>query len=237
MTRHKCTAAALASVFFATSAAAQLTQYTAVYAAEYKGRNVGESVFTLERSTGSNEYVFLSTLQARGLARLAAPRPVVDRAEFRLEDGMIIPQRFMHEDGSRRGEDNHTIAFDWARTSATISGDGYTREIPLHEGVQDRGSLQVTLMLLLKTGREPDSFHVLDEESIDRYTYDSQGRSSVSTSLGELETLRYRQQRVGSSRYTLIDLAPALDYVPARIEQFRDGESQSAFRIEAFERL
>jgi hypothetical protein len=55
--------------------------------------------------------------------------------------------------------------------------------------------------------------------------------------MGQLQVLRYRQQRAGSSRYTIIDLAPSLDYVPARIEQIRDGESRSAFLIESIERL
>ena len=39
-------------------------------------------------------------------------------------------------------EDNHTIEFDWDADSATVRGDGYTREIELSSGVLDRGSLQ-----------------------------------------------------------------------------------------------
>lgn len=236
MTRSICTAI-LATALCGFSVQAQITEYTAVYAAEYKGRSVGESTFTLERASASGEYLFLSSLRAQGLLRLIAPRPAVDRSEFRLDGDTIVPLRFAHEDGSRKGEDDHTIAFDWDRASATIVGADFTKQVPLHAGVQDRGSLQVTLMLTLRAGSEPETFEVLDEESIDRYEYISQGSNTVTTPIGDLRTLRYRQQRSGSSRYTLIDFAPDLDFVPARIEQFRDGESQSAFQIESFERL
>jgi len=229
--------AAIATALCAASAHGQLVQYTASYAAQYKGRSVGESVFTLERSAEPGEFVFHSRLQAKGLLRLASPRPVIDRTEFRLAEGSVVPLHFSHEDGSRKGEDNHSIEFDWDEASATVSGDGYTREIPLHAGVQDRGSVQVSLMLTLRAGAQPASLDVVDEESVDEYTFVSQGRHTVSTSMGELETVRYRQQRAGSSRFTLIDFAPALEYVPARIEQFRDGESLTAFQLETYERL
>jgi hypothetical protein len=226
----------LSLVLYASTSAAQLVEYRAEYEARYKGRNVGSSVFALERKTESGEYVFSSSMQAKGLLRLASPKPIVDRAEFELANDSIVPQRFTHEDGSRKGEDNHTIAFDWDAASAVVSGDGYEREISLRSGVLDRGSLQVALMQTLAAGNQPASFAVLDEESIDEYAYEFEGQHTIATELGEIEVLRFRQQRAGSSRYTIIDLAPSLDYVPARIEQIRDGESQSAFLIESIER-
>lgn len=220
---------------FATAASAQLTEYRAEYGARYKSRNVGTTVFALERTGETGEYVFSTTMQAKGLLRFASPRPIIDRSEFTLDGTSIVPQRFTHEDGSRKGEDNHTIEFDWNNASAAVSGDGFSRDIELQRGVLDRGSLQVALMHTLAAGQQPGAFSVLDEQSVDEYLYEFEGEHTIETELGNIEVLRYRQQRNGSSRYTLIDLAPSLDYIPARIEQIRDGESRSAFTIEAFE--
>ncbi len=220
----------------ADSLSAEPVQYRAEYGARYKGRNVGTSVFSLERAD-SGDYVFSSNMRAKGLLRFASPRPIIDRSEFTLDGDEIVPRRFAHEDGSRKGEDNHTIEFDWDADSATVRGDGYSREIELIDGVLDRGSLQVALMLTLADGKQPASFEVLDENAIDTYGYEFDGEHTIETEMGTLDVLRYRQQRAGSSRYTIIDLAPSLDYVPARIEQIRDGESRSAFLIESIERL
>ena len=183
------------------------------------------------------EYVFSSNMRAKGLLRFASPRPIIDRSEFSLDGDAIIPNRFAHEDGSRKGEDNHTIEFDWGGASATVSGDGYSRDIALTGGVLDRGTLQVALMLTLANGDQPETFEVLDENAVDTYAYEFVGEHTIETEMGEIDVLRYRQQRAGSSRYTIIDLAPSLDYVPARIEQMREGESRSAFLIESIERL
>jgi hypothetical protein len=230
------TAAALGlTLLRAADVHAQLAEYKAEYAAQYKGRNVGTSVFALERSAASDNYVFSTSMQAKGLLRLASPRPVVDRSEFALVGNTIVPQRFMHEDGSRKGEDNHTIAFDWNAAKAAVSGDGYSNEVELRRGVLDRGSLQVALMHALASGGQPDSFAVLDEQTIEEYVYEFLGEHMVATEMGDIEVVRYRQQRTGSSRQTIIDLAPSLDYVPVRIEQIRDGESQSSFTLESIQ--
>jgi len=226
---------AFATSLLAVEANAQLSEYTAHYAARYKGRNVGEAVFALQFDEQVGNYVFSSTLRAKGLLRLISPGPVVDQSEFRLEDSRIVPQRFVHEDGSRKGDDNYSIAFDWDAASARVTGADYSRELPLQHGALDRGSLQVELIRLLSEGAEPGRFAVVDEESVDEYTYSFEGRESVETGLGDIEVVRYRQQRPGSSREMLIDLAPTLGYVPARIEQLRDGESQSTFTIESIE--
>ncbi len=240
MNRFKATTTAglmLGLVSYATASVAQLVEYRAEYAAEYKGRNVGTSVFTLEHDEQTGQYVFSSSMQAKGLLRLASPRPIIDRSEFVLDGGILLPQRFSHEDGSRKGEDNHTIVFDWDTASARVSGDGYSREIELANGVLDRGTLQVALMQILAAGQQPEAFAVLDESAVDEYTYAFEGQHTLATEMGDIDILRYRQQRAGSSRYTVIDIAPTLDYVPARIEQIRDGESRSAFLIESIERL
>jgi hypothetical protein len=146
---------------YSQSLSAEPVQYRAEYGARYKGRNVGTSVFSLERAE-SGDYVFSSNMQAKGLLRFASPRPIIDRSEFSLEDDAIVPRRFAHEDGSRKGEDNHTIEFDWSADSATVRGEGYSREIELADGVLDRGSLQVALMMTLADGNQPASFEVLD---------------------------------------------------------------------------
>jgi len=223
------------AALYSTAASAQLVEYQAEYGARYKSRNVGTSVFALQRGADNNAWIFSTTMQAKGLLRFASPRPIIDRSEFTLEHDTIVPQRFLHEDGSRKGEDNHNIVFDWGSQVAVISGEGYSREVALQRGVLDRGSLQVALMHTLAAGRQPQSFSVLDEQSVDDYEYTFEGEHTIETELGDVAVLRYRQQRTGSSRYTVIDLAPALDYVPVRIEQIRDGETRSAFLIESIE--
>jgi hypothetical protein len=186
------------------------TTYVAEYQALYKGRHVGTTEFSVQYDEASGHYVYTSQTQAKGLLKLVSPKPVIDRSEFRLNGGAIQPLEFWHEDGSRKGEDNEHIAFDWGAGKAVLSDEHGSVEIELTEGLQDRGSLQPALMSALSDGKTLDRYIVVDGDSVQTYVYTPLGTQGVDTAVGTLEVVRYEQQREGSSRKTIIDFAPAL---------------------------
>jgi hypothetical protein len=47
-----------------------------------------------------------------------------------------------------------------------------------------------------------------------------------------VQTVRFEQTREGSSRRTVLWLAPEYAYLPVRIEQFRNGEIETVFALE-----
>jgi hypothetical protein len=225
--------AAICALNTYSSAHAQLAlqEYSAEYKATYKNRSVGTSTFSLTRDD-TGRYVFVSDTRAKGLLRMVAPNAAIDRSEFSVNGDKIIPQAFLHEDGSRKGDDNHSIAFDWSTGQAVVTDANGRHTIALESGMLDRGCLQVALMYDLSRGVEPTSYTIVDEDSATTYQYVFEGRKTIVSALGEIEVVTYVQERAGSSRRTIIDFAPSLGYVPVRIEQVRDGESLSAFVIE-----
>src|SRR5690606_30559123 len=97
----------------------EIPTYTAQYEVEYKGRRVGESTQTLERT--ADGYKFASVTEARGIIpRLALPRPLIEESRFEIHDGEPRPLEFRYEDGTRKGEDNVSIEFDWANGMARV---------------------------------------------------------------------------------------------------------------------
>lgn len=209
--------------------------YTAEYQAFYKGRNVGTSIFSVRRDEESGLYVYESATSVKGLLRLASPKPAIDRSHFEFSAGKILPHEFWHQDGSRKGEDNQQIVFDWAVNEATLSGEFGTRKVSIEKGTLDRGSLQVAITADLNSGVEPSQYLVADDDSIKAYRYTSAGEKRIGTGMGDVAVVSYVQQRDGSSRQTIIDLGRDYHYIPMRIEQIRDGESQSAFVLESLQ--
>jgi hypothetical protein len=59
----------------------------------------------------------------------------------------------------------------------------------------------------------------------------------MATPVGELEVLRYRQQRVGSSSSTSLWVAPSLRYLPVRMERQRGDSTDTIFVLESVEGL
>jgi hypothetical protein len=209
--------------------------YTATYRVEYKGKEAGTSEFRVRYLPDDDVYEFTSSTLAKGLLKLARPNPAVDRSRFHLEAGSIRPLEFWHEDGSRSGEGNLHIVFDWQRRIATVSDSATRRELTLPAAALDRGSLQVALMRDLVIGGEASHYLLADEDSVASYVYTDNGTATIETGAGSHDTRVLMQQREGSSRSTWLWVAPELRFLPVRIEQRRSGEVQTAFILERVE--
>lgn len=215
----------------ARSADPAIATYTATYRVEYKGKDAGNAQFSVRHLADRDLYEFTSSIEAKGLLKLARPKPAVERSHFRADASGIRPVEFWYEDGSRSGEDNLHIVFDWDRRIATVSGADARRELTLPRAALDRGSLQVALMRDLAATGSVSSYSLADEDSVAEYTYTDNGTATIKTAAGSFEARVLTQQRAGSSRATWLWVAPQLKFLPVRIEQRRDGEVQTAFDL------
>lgn len=237
MTRWWLFAALAVAAHEARGADPAIATYTATYRVEYKGKDAGTAEFGVRYLADRDLYEFSSSVQAKGLLKLARPKPAVERSQFRADEAGIRPAEFWYEDGSRSGEDNLHIVFDWDRRIATASGADARREIALPPGALDRGSLQVALMRDLAATGSVRSYALADEDSVAEYVYADNGTATITTGAGAFEARVLTQQRAGSSRTTWLWVAPQLKFLPVRIEQRRDGEVQTAFALLSVEGL
>ena len=214
-----------------------IAQYTADYEVRYKGRRVARAQFGVTADQDSN-FIFNSTTQARGIWRMAAPDPAIEWSRFALQSDGIQPLEFRYQDGSRKGEDNYSLVFDASAAEIRLSAGTGDRSIPFEPAVLDRGSLQVALMQALSMCTMPRSYRYIDDDgTINAYAYERLEDLPLETELGTLDTIRLSQHREGSSRVTVLWMSPAHAYVPVRIEQIRNGETETVFSIEALSEI
>jgi hypothetical protein len=173
----------------ASAADPALTPYTAAYSLEYKGKDLGVAEFKLSYDEGRGVYEFVNRAQAKGFLKLARPNPVVDRSQFRVEGNRLVPLEYWYEDGSRKGDDNLHIVFDWARKIATVTGSGDHREVALQDGALDRNTIEVALMHDLATTGRPGHYLLVDENSVQPYEYVDNGEASPRSSAQALRPL------------------------------------------------
>jgi hypothetical protein len=207
--------------------------YSATYTAEAKGKELGLSTFSVRYIPERMVYEFKSETMAKGFLKLAVPNPVIQRSEFRVTAAGIEPLEFWYEDGSRNHDGNVHIVFDWQRKVATTNSKHGRKEFPIQPGAIDSGTIQVALMHDLATAGKPGRYLLTDENSVTEYVYQDQGDAQTATGMGKLKTHAYNQQRQGASRINWIWLLPDMKFLPARIEQRKDGEVNSAFTLKS----
>jgi hypothetical protein len=215
----------------ARAADATIATYSATYRVAYKGKEAGTAQFSVQYLADRDIYEFSSRIVAKGLLKLARPNPAVERSHFKMAGNGLQPLEFWYEDGSRSGEDNLHIEFDWQRRVATVSGAEAKRELSLPAAALDRGSMQVALMRDLATTAELPTYQLADEDSVSEYHYTDNGTETISTPAGSFETRVLTQQRQGSSRATRLWVARELRFLPVKIEQHRNGEVQTSFEL------
>lgn len=222
MTRLNTLVLALLVASPATTMAVELQPFTAHYKVEVSGLG-GELVSALN-DAGDGRYVFENRTRARGIARLARPRDVVDRSEFRLDDGQIRPLSFESTDGTRKNKRGNEIVFDWREGSARSDYRDEQREIDLDGGILDRQLMQLAMMSDLASGVRSAQYTVIDRHDVKTYEIQVLGDEHISVPAGEYDTVKVRRQRSGSSRATIMWCVPQLNYLPVLTQQLKEDK-------------
>jgi hypothetical protein len=210
--------------------------YTATYRVEYKGKEAGVSDWSV-RELGDGRYEFQARITPKGMLKLIRPKPTIERSQFRIEGNALRPLEYWYEDGSRSGEDNWHLVFDWERHIATVTTADARRELAVPDGTLDIGTLKAAVMRDFAAKGAPGPYEIADEDSVGAYEYTDGGPATLETGVGSLETQLYVQRRAGSSRSTWLWAAPSLNFMPVRIEQRRGDEVQTAFLLTGVEGL
>jgi hypothetical protein len=129
------------------------------------------------------------------------------------------------------------IVFDWKNGVATATTEEQTNEFSIEHGALDRGTMQVQIMLDMARSEPLGSYTLADEDGLKTYAYRADADERIETPLGEFATRAFIQERVGSSRQTLIWAAPELHHLPIRIEQKREGETRTVLLLESVDWL
>jgi len=225
-----------AALFAATASTAQpiVAEYRANYEVRHDGRRAADVEFSVA-AAGSGEYLYRSVTEARGLLKLVAPNPATEQSRVRVAGNDLRSLQFDYVDGSRKGEDNFSIAWDEAAGQIRITRADGTESLPHDPDLLDRGSLQVAVMRDLAACRLPGPYRWVDEDGIRTYRYERLEDQVAETGAGDFETIRFRQQREGSSRQSILWLAPSQSYVPVIVEQIDDGEIETVYTLTAIE--
>jgi hypothetical protein len=220
----------------AAGADASVTTYTATYRVEYKGKEAGVSEWSV-RDLGDGRYEFQARITPKGMLKLIRPKPTIERSQFRVDGPAFRPLEYWYEDGSRSGEDNWHLVFDWKRRIATVSTAEARRELAVPDAALDIGTLKAAVMRDLAAKGAPGPYEIADEDSVGTYEYTDGGPATLVTGVGSLETKLFVQRRAGSSRSTWLWVAPTLGFLPVRVEQRRGDEVHTSFLLERVDGL
>jgi hypothetical protein len=210
-----------------------IAPFIAHYQADWKGISVGTSDIKLEQGSEPGHYLYTWTITARGIFRIAYHDDLVQKSWLTLIGDHVRPEKYLGKEGAASVE----LSFDWQNKRATGVSETKPVDIALKEGTQDVMSSQVEVMLDLKNGNLPKTFHIIDKDQLKEFNYTQEGAAKIRTAIGELDTVVVTSQRVGNNRVLRMWFAPSLGFVPVQAERSRDGKLEISMRIKSVDHL
>lgn len=195
--------------------------FTAHYSFSKDGIQLGETIRTLQ-PLAHNHYLFKSVSKATGLLAWFIKDRLEEQSQW-IYDGSHRPRPLQYEyrrQGGRK-ERHVQISFNWKKSMAinNINGDAWRMVIP--GGTMDKLLFQLALMIDLQHPPDVIEYPVADGGRLKRYRLKVHDRKILNTRMGLLQTIKV--ERLGDKRRTTVWCAPALRYLPVRIEQVENG--------------
>lgn len=218
------------------AAAEDLQPFTVRYAWTLKGLSAGTSTVTLKRLAG-DRWSYSSRSVARGLFRLIASGDITQDSTMRVIGTQVLPERYRGDDGTGSTGRDVQLDFDWQTQRARGIYEDTAVDIAIEPGVHDDMSVQIALILALNKSTPPTGFKLVDRNLFKEYTYSTAGTAQLDTPLGRQQAVLFRSQRIGSKSSTLYWCAPALGFLPIKVERHDANDKvEWAMNMEALTR-
>ncbi len=177
--------------------------------------------YRLENNDG--QYRITTSTKAKGAASLVVRSTVTETADFSVRDGLPLPGSYRRDDGTKKGEENASVEFDWDRGIATGTSEGRTREFEISPGdTFDTLTAELAARIALAGGEQSPEFDVIEGAELKRYRFSRIGEDTVRVDGKDYRAETFDLDRQ-SRRITRYWFVPELDFVVARMEQ-RAGE-------------
>jgi len=195
----------------------------------------GDATIELVKTDQPNEYIYKSRTQATGLAKLVRPDAAIESSRFLYVDDKIYVQEYDVDAGTGDPLENSYARFDWNLGIVYSNHQEEKVELVLEEGILDRFSADLQVMLDLRAGKTPDEYTMVHRNAIKTYKFIYEGREKIKTGAGTFETIKYLRQRPGSSRSAYIWYAPELGYQPVKVIQLKKGKKRGILLLQSID--
>lgn len=220
------------------SHAGSATALPAEFEAAYKVRaSIASGELSMSLSTADGgAYLFRTVTRPRGLVRMFARGEIDERSSLEIKGGMVVPLDYIVRDTISKNHDAD-VRFDWE--DGTVEGEERGEQVSgeTQPGLLNRAALYVAIMRDLQLDQLPDEYVLFDRGRVKAYQLENLGSEVVEVPYGRFEAVKLVRDAEDSSRSMYLWCAPELDYLPVRIELYKDDKRVSRADLKAVKGL
>lgn len=204
-----------------------LVPFSATYSVGNNSVQAGNARVVLEQRS-ENEWAYSLNTKPTGLFKLAGKGYVSETSNFTIvnknNQSILQPNtyKYRQDNEKKRAVD---ATFNWGQRQLYFSRGEENKQTAISTETLDRMTMTLTMMSTLNEDFDSTTLEVFDGGRIKQLQLLNEGTEILSTRLGTLDTVRVKTSNIESSRrVTLTWFAPALNNLPVRIEQHKEGK-------------
>ncbi|HEY3488226.1 MAG TPA: DUF3108 domain-containing protein [Gammaproteobacteria bacterium] len=203
--------------------------YTAKYSLMKNGATVAEATYTLAQA--GQGWKFSAHARPRGFMSFFISDEINESSAFEIDGSSIKPLQYRFEQGPPKARNRETLEvhYNWQEHNAQVSNPQKTRQVAIKRETYDPLSVQLALMQRTQRGCDTAEYAVFHDMELQIQKFECSSGETLRTSLGNYDTVRVSYR--SGKRETLIWFAPALNYIPVKIQQLRENKLKSEMRI------
>jgi hypothetical protein len=218
----------------APAAPMQFDRFVASFVLKAFGTTVGRSEWRLV-PTENDQFLWESRSETAGAGALIRNVYVTERSESQVHGDSFRPLVYRYDRYARNANRKVQVTFDWNDGIVLNTAGGHTWRMSVPVGTLDKLNYLLALMRDLADGKRSMQYTIADGGRLKNYDLRAIGRETLETALGTLETLKIRRLRHADDREATLWCAPALGFLPVKLEhRDRDGRLVSMY-IESIE--
>lgn len=176
--------------------------------------------------TGPDTYQFLSTSKATSNISWLIRDRIKEQSLFTLQQP-LRPLSYQYEQKGGRKTQQTELLFDWSNKTVIDTLKNKAKPVSIPTGTSDKLLYQLQIMVDLAAGKRELNYTIAEKGRVHHYQFKHIGNETLKLSIGVYDTIIL--QRDTGKRSTTIWCAPALDYLPVRIEhKEKDGSRMQA---------
>lgn len=210
-----------------------LTPYTAIYNTTSSGLSASTHT-TLSPVDSSGQIELRSVSKAQGLTKLFKNDPIVEYTRFKEVNGKYYPIEYhylFNNNGSKR---DAWIIFDQKKLVAKSLYKAEIVKLDIQPAHVDRMLEQLIFRTDLMVGNVANKYLTVERNSLRESVYKKLGSEIIKTEAGSFHTVKYSRQRIGSSRSLIIWFAPELEYLPVRMQHFKENKITGSITLKYY---
>ena len=202
----------------------QIERFVASFVLKAFGTTVGRSEWRLV-PIDNEQFLWESRSETAGAAALVRDVYVTERSESEVYGQAFRPLVYHYDRYGKNATRNVRVTFDWKNGVAFNTAKGHTWRMSVPPGTLDKLNYLLALMRDLADGKRSMRYTIADGGRLKVYDMREVGTETLETALGTLETLKIRRLRQQDDQEATLWCAPALGYLPVKLEH-RDSDGR-----------